>query len=84
MSNGNVNEPLGDCYSRSCVDINICRTKTATITLDLKQPCSICGYIASNDCTYIDRDGSEVHQYLCNDCAYELTKNFKFISVKEI
>ena len=75
----------GDCYSNSCVDITICRTKPkAEIVMELRQPCGVCGYIASNDCVYIDKNDREVHQYLCNDCAPELAKNFKFVSVKEI
>jgi len=71
--------------SRGIINCNICRPEPkAVITLELRQPCGICGYIASHDTTYIDKHGEEVHQYLCNDCAPELAKNFKFISVKEI
>jgi len=76
-------DDIGD-YSRSVIDCTICRTKSATVTLELKQPCGICGYIASHDTVYIDKNGKEVCQYLCNDCAPELAKNFKFICVKEI
>lgn len=78
-------KPLDDCYRSSCVDINICRTEPkATVTLELKQPCSICGYIASKDTVYIDRHGKEIHQYLCDDCGFKLARNFKFTCVKEI
>ena len=79
-----TNKPWDDCYRNSYIDCDIRRTKPAIVTLELKQPCGICGYIASNDTVYINKDGKEVQQYLCNDCAPELTKNFKFISVKEI
>ena len=86
MTNGMDNDlPMADSRSGSYIDCTIRRTEPkAQVTLELKQPCGICGYIASNDCTYIDKNGKEVHQYLCNDCAPELAKNFKFLSVKEI
>jgi len=86
MSNGNINDvPMADDRCSSPINITVCRPEPkAQVTLELKQPCGICGYIASNDCTYIDKNGKEVHQYLCNDCAPELAKNFKFLSVKEI
>jgi len=79
-----THKSLDDCYGNNCININICRTKPADVTLELRKPCGICGHVANNDTVYINRDGIEVQQYLCNNCAPELANNFKFISVKDI